>query len=249
MLWLPLVLGQDGLGLLKVTPPLPVLVSLGTVGPLIACFATHRLEAGDWRAVRLFPRTRGSLIWVALGPMLILLSLFFVFPALMSKGTPTPWQWRWSALVGILVPMFNYNLLGGPLFEESGWRGFLQTRLQRVLPPWFAAISVGVAWAIWHLPLFLVRGWTSASPLVFLLILIGLSLLMAFGFNASGQSVVVAILMHSAFNSSPRCLGQFLSGVAIREYPSGETLIAASVLSVGALAALLTRGRLAKAAH
>lgn len=32
--------------------------------------------------------------------------------------------------------MFNYNLLGGPLFEEPGWRGFLQPRLEEIMHPW-----------------------------------------------------------------------------------------------------------------
>jgi membrane protease YdiL (CAAX protease family) len=32
------------------------------------------------------------------------------------------------------LPMFNYNLLGGPLFEEFGWRGFLQAHLQKIMP-------------------------------------------------------------------------------------------------------------------
>jgi membrane protease YdiL (CAAX protease family) len=245
ILWLPLILGRDGLQLLKIAPALPIIVSLGTVGPFIACYTTHRIETGDWHAVRLLPGPKLQLAWLVLGPMLVIVCFFLVFPALVSTGNPATWHWHLNALAGLLVPMFNYNLLGGPLFEEFGWRGFLQSRLQRVLPAWLSAVCVGAMWAIWHFPLFLVTGWTSASTPVFLLLLIGVSLVMAFGFNASGQSVVVAVLMHSAFNSSPRCLGEFLRSVNMRGHPSGELLLAASFLLAGAVLAVLTRGKLA----
>jgi membrane protease YdiL (CAAX protease family) len=177
--------------------------------------------------------------------MLILLCFFVVFPALISKGPPSAWRWHLSVLGGILVPMFNYNLLGGPLFEEFGWRGFLQSRLQDVLPPWIAAICVGVMWAAWHLPLFLVQGWSSASPVTYPVILIGLSMVMAFGFNASEEAIGAAILMHSAFNSSPRFVGAYLNGGSMREHPTAVWLIAASFLLAGIMLVIITRGRLA----
>jgi membrane protease YdiL (CAAX protease family) len=141
--------------------------------------------------------------------------------------------------------MFNYNLFGGPLFEEFGWRGFLQVRLQEVLPPWIAAICVGLMWAAWHLPLFLIPRWSSALPPVFFLLLIGLSMTMAFGFNASGESVAVAILMHSAFNSSPRFFTAYLNRAPTPEYPSAELILGISFLLVGAALAVLTLGCLA----
>lgn len=139
--------------------------------------------------------------------------------------------------------MFNYNLLGGPLFEEFGWRGFLQPNLQKVLPPWVAAVGVGVLWSLWHLPLFLTH-WSSASPLIFMLIVTSLAVLMAAAFNASGGAVVVTILMHSAFNASPRFLPGFLGNEATRDHPSGELLIGFSFLLVALAVIILTRGRI-----
>ena len=130
-----------------------------------------------------------------------------------------------------------------PLFEEFGWRGFLQPYLQEVLPPGIAAICVGIMWAAWHLPLFLVR-WSSASPMLFALIEVGLSVIMATAFNASGRAVVVAILMHSAFNASSRFIPAFLGNVPTREHPSPELLIGLSFLLVAAATLIFTRGRL-----
>jgi uncharacterized protein len=144
---------------------------------------------------------------------------------------------------GIWVPMLNYNLFGGPLFEEFGWRGFLQSRLQRTLPPWIAAVLTGALWATWHLPLFLTV-WSGVSFPLFLLILVSLSLIMAVAFNASGQIIFVAILMHSAFNAANRFLPDFLGNVPTRQYPTEGLLIALSFLLVATVLAASTRGRL-----
>ncbi len=240
---MPLVLGPDGLKLHAYPVSLPVTACIGTLGPLFGCFTAHRVRTGHWRAVRLFPRSRSQAIWLLAGPMLVLICFFLVFPALLSKGDPKDWHWHIGALAGLWVPMFNYNLLGGPLFEEFGWRGFLQPTLQEVLPSWVAAICVGVLWSAWHLPLFFVS-WSSASPLVFTLIVTGLSVLMACAFHASGKAVVVAILMHSAFNAAPGLLPSFLGKTATREYPSQELLLACSFLMMAVGLILGTRGRL-----
>jgi membrane protease YdiL (CAAX protease family) len=141
--WMPLVLGPAGLKVHKYPISLPVSACIGTLGPLLGCFVTHRMQTGNWRAVRLLPRSRLQMIWLIAGPLLVLLCLFLLFPAFISKGDPRAWHWHVGALVGLWVPMFNYNLFGGPLFEEFGWRGFLQHQLQQVLPPWI----VGIMWA------------------------------------------------------------------------------------------------------
>jgi membrane protease YdiL (CAAX protease family) len=145
--------------------------------------------------------------------------------------------------MGLWLPMFNYNLLGGPLFEEFGWRGFLQAHLQKIMPSWIAAICVGIMWAAWHAPLFLVT-WSSSSPLIYIIIVIGFATLIAWAFNASGGAVLVAILMHSAFNASPRFLPSFLGTTSTREHPPAELLIAFAFLALAVFAVLFTRGRL-----
>ena len=241
--WSPVVLGTDGLKLLPITASLPVFSCIATLGPFFGGFIAYRLEYGNWRAVRLLPASRLRSIWLLLGPMLILLAMFVFFPALISRGGPGTWHWKASALLGLWVPMFNYNLLGGPLFEEFGWRGFLQTRLQREVAPWLAAICVGFMWAAWHLPLFLVS-WSSATPFSYLFIVVSLSMVFAYAFNSSGGSVLVAILMHSAFNSSSQFFGAFLGSTPTREHPSGEVLIGLSLMLIALVAVAVTRGRM-----
>ena len=243
LVWLPSVLGPEGLKVLRMQVSFPVFVCIGTLGPLLASFIVHRWNTGNWRAVHFLPSRQSQWIWLAIGPLLIVFSRVFVFSALSREGGPGAWRWNVGALVGILVPMFNYNLFGGPLFEEFGWRGFLQPCLQRSLPPWIAAILTGVLWATWHLPLFFV-GWGGVSFPLFMLTMVGVSLIMAFAYNASGQVIWVAILMHSALNASNRILPAFLGDVPMREQPSEGLLLALSFLLVASVLVAFTRGRL-----
>jgi len=80
--------------------------------------------------------------------------------------------------------------------------------------------------------------------IVFALIFIGVSFLITFGFNLSGSSVIVAIVMHSAFNAGSTVLNGFLRSAGVRKSLSGEVAIAASFLLVAGLIAVFTRGRL-----
>lgn len=241
--WSPVVLGTEGLNLIRITPSLPVFSCIATLGPFLGALIAYRVEWGNRRAVHLLPGTRLRGTWLLLGPLLILLCMFVVFPAMISRGGPGNWHWNPSTVLGIWLPMFNYNLLGGPLFEEFGWRGFLQPRLEQEVSPWLAALCVGFMWTAWHLPLFL-TSWSSAGPLSYAFILVGLSTLMAFAFNSSGNSVLVAILMHSAFNASSQFIGPFLGKTPTRERPSAEVLIGCSFVLVAAVTVAMTRGRL-----
>jgi len=77
-----------------------------------------------------------------------------------------------------------------------------------------------------------------------MLMLIGLATIMATAFNASGGTVVLAILMHSAFNTSSRFIPAFLGNVPTRDHPSTVWFFAFSFLLVAAAAVIVTRGRI-----
>lgn len=66
---------------------------------------------------------------------------------------------------------------------------------------------------------------------------------MAYSFNLSGGSVLVAVIAHSAGNSCSQVLGGALQGAEIRETVSGEIIVGLSLLALAALTAAATRGR------
>ena len=61
------------------------------------------------------------------------------------------------------------------------------------MPASLAPVVTGVLWSAWHLPLFFL-GWSGESFMLFLLTLIGVSIVMAFAFNASGRRFSSSLL-------------------------------------------------------
>jgi uncharacterized protein len=180
------------------------LTLVGAFGPSVAALVVTR-HAGRplsvreaWRSRRRGPTPVGVYASVLIGPVavgLVVLLVALVVNASVVTGPAVPWPGLVPAfLVGIVV--------GGPLGEEPGWRGFALPRLQAVVSPASAAVIVGVVWALWHLPLFLIE--TSAQsrlpPAWFLLWVLALSVLFTWAYNASGGRVLVAVLAHAAVN-------------------------------------------------
>jgi hypothetical protein len=99
-----------------------------------------------------------------------------------------------------LGQLFVFQVVGvvAGAWEELGWRGFALPRLLRRVSPLAASLGVGVLWAVWHIPLF-VSGelpWADAASLVVL------SILFTAVFVRTKQSVLIAFLMHAAFNAA-----------------------------------------------
>jgi membrane protease YdiL (CAAX protease family) len=118
----------------------------------------HRITAGSFRAVRLFTSWQRTLLATVVVVALVVVS-YVVLPAIM---TADPRRLSWSVLLSLSV--YNYStLLGGPLGEEPGWRGYALPRLEHDLGPVRASMVLGLLWAPWHLPLFFYPGWTSSS--------------------------------------------------------------------------------------
>lgn len=50
-----------------------------------------------------------------------------------------------------------FTMIFGPLAEEIGWRGYLLDQWQK-RGIYVYGIFIGVIWAVWHLPMFFIRG-------------------------------------------------------------------------------------------
>jgi hypothetical protein len=102
-----------------------------------------------------------------------------------------------------IVPYFFYMLvLGGTLQEEYGWRGYLLDALQSRLSPLLASLSLGVLWAMWHIPLFFMTG-TGQANLSFWaygLAVMAYTIIMTWVYNGSSRNLWSAFLMHTMFN-------------------------------------------------
>ena len=98
------------------------------------------------------------------------------------------------------LPSLLPLIMLGPLSEELGWRGYAQTRLQTRWNPLISGIVVGIAWALWHLPLFLIPGTSQHElniPFIgFLFGIVAISVLFAWLQNQTSNSIWTSVFFH-----------------------------------------------------
>lgn len=104
--------------------------------------------------------------------------------------------------IGILL---GTTIGGGQ--EELGWRGFAQPELQERYGGLRAAVIIGMLWGGWHLPLFfdptaIHSQWPLSSQLAYFVGIIAFSILLAWVYNGSGGSILLAMLMHGTENAA-----------------------------------------------
>ncbi len=113
---------------------------------------------------------------------------------------------------GLALPQFSIAQLPtlatasvldpGPFVEELGWRGFALPRLLDRYNGLTAALVLGTAWGVWHLPAFFISGMPqSQQPIwTFMIIAISTTVLMTWVLNKARGSVLPAILIHWSIN-------------------------------------------------
>ena len=211
--WSPWYLSEDGIGLLPYDgESISDYVNTAglVVGPTLSAFIMTSVTEGRDGVRRLLRRIvlwRVGLRWylfVLLGiPAIILLSTVVVPGALTSfQAAAVP-----STLVLYVVAGPVFLFAGGPFFEEIGWRGFALPRLQRQRGPLVGSLILGVLWALWHLPLFLIPSWDTphGSPLdvaLFVVWAVAITVIFTWVFNNTKGSVLLVILAHGSVNSA-----------------------------------------------
>jgi membrane protease YdiL (CAAX protease family) len=137
------------------------------------------------------------------------------------------------------------TILGGPLFEEPGWRGFALPRLQPLHGPLVGTLILGLLWALWHLPEFLVPSWAESSGgsgfldiVKFVVIAITFAIVTTWVFNNTRGSVFMAILVHASIDTFSLPLGVLFSPSDL----ANSILVSFGLLALVLIA--LTRGRL-----
>lgn len=133
---------------------------------------------------------------------------------------------------------FAILVVGGPLGEEIGWRGYALPKLLRFKGPVVASLLIAAMWALWHLPLFWMPGAAQegTSFLWFALLVSAFSILTTWIYLRSGGSLLAAIAFHQSINMSTYLLPSLLPGMeASNTYQYlfiGATVLAAGVAIV-----------------
>lgn len=183
-----------------------------------------------------------------------------------SHGIPRAW---WLALVAVaaapallgaglaglagapeVAPDYTFGTVGAVIafafaagfVEEPGWRGAASDVWQVRTRPVFAAMGIGVFWAIWHLPLYFIEGsyqyGLGFGSLRFWLtnfVLVELGVLYLWLSNGAGGSILIAILAHAGFN---------VAGELVPRSTAGDLIAFAIVTVATSTVIVVTKGRL-----
>jgi membrane protease YdiL (CAAX protease family) len=237
----------------------PFFVIKAFAGPFLAAVIMVRLtegKAGVERFRKRFFQARAGWQWylfiLAAIPALFLLGILVQPGAAASfHGFPN------GRLVGYLVYyLINFVIIffaGGPLAEEPGWRGFALPRMQNRYGPLAGALLLGLIWAFWHLPDFLTRaqgggpgtGWGAffTNLPIFTLLVVALSVILAWVYNRTQGSLFIAILLHASINTSG-ILVELFPAPSIPVFTMSNTALLVGIALPALLIALGTRGRL-----
>jgi CAAX protease family protein len=282
--WLPIVLSEDGAGVLPFSSPL-TRPSLGGgsflqiagvfAGPALAGFImTGATEgrAGVGRLLRRFVLWRVALRWyllVLIGPAVVVALGTIVLPGAttsfraLDSIVPDP-----MSVLTYLVMFALVLVLGGPLGEEPGWRGFALPRLQGLHGPLLGSLILGSLWAFWHLPLNFIPSWGvgflasgGGARLIVLSIVIGLvntvafTIVLTWVFNNTFGSLLMVILLHTCLDTYIDSMGGLFPTGTLLGLPAGTLvgLPAGTLVGLGTtlgfvvlalVLVVVTRGRL-----
>jgi uncharacterized protein len=216
------------------SPIVLVLFAVGGAGPVLAAGVLLRLcgdrdvERDFWRRVLDARRVPGR--WWT---VVVALALAPPVSGLLATGAEGPWVDPGAVTVLVVA------LVAGVL-EEPGWRGYAVEGLARRHHVLVAAAVVGVAWPLWHLPLFFLEGSYqsdlgvgSFSFWVFLGSLFLLSFVYAWVYVGTNGSILAVIVLHALANG----FGEVLAG----ERSAGMELVTTAVLALLAAGALSRR--------
>lgn len=219
-----------------------------TLGPSVASLIMTGITQGAAGVRKLLERLiywRVPVLWYVVAllgvPLVMILGMLPLPGAIASFDPLTAATW-----LGYPWLFFLVTFLGGPFFEEPGWRGFALPRLQHKFGPLVGTLILGVLWAAWHYPQYMMPDWaaqnggfTPMSVLIYTLSVIPLTVILTWVFNHTRGSLLLAILTHASINAG--------SVYVVQMFPAQASSQVFGFVGFGTAAVLiivLTRGRL-----
>lgn len=208
--WIPAAWTGEGLA----SPAARWLAYAGALGPAwAAMWRVHsRFDAAAredyWSRIVHVPRSRVGWLLAALSVYPVVTGLAVHGVALVTGVIPnSDAARRLLADPGSVVPFVVWIALLGPLPEELAWRGIALDPLQSRFGALRGSVVLGLAWAIWHVPLFFIAGsyqhalgvfgpgfWSYGATVV------AVSVLLAWIYNNTGPSLLAVVLAHTVMN-------------------------------------------------
>ncbi|NJM35452.1 MAG: CPBP family intramembrane metalloprotease [Rhodomicrobium sp.] len=223
-----LALVEPGLWLLLLGSAVPTLAALTMLlvardaGALTA-WVRRLSPALLWRAA-----SSGAVVPFAIVCAAIVLGLFATFEVREALGAT--YERTFEAASAAILPALLASMFldQGAILEEGGWRGYAGPTLQRAgMRPLSAAILVGIAWGLWHLPRDVVTGVIDRLggfdyALLYLPSFfsgtVAVSIIAAYCMNRLGGSLWPAIAVHGLTNDAVGMSGSAAIDVALTPF-------------------------------
>ncbi len=202
LVWVPRAMASQGL----LATDLPIVVGQAwSWGPAVAALLAAAITGGRAAVRELGARlVRWRVGWpwyvvVLIGPAAFSVAVAGVYAAL--GGTWVAPRAFEGNILG-LVPFFLVLALTDGLGEEAGWRGYALPRLLARHGALAASLSLGLVWALWHLPLLWTEGAVLYQRPVWLpfLELPAEAVIYTWIFQHTRGSALLAVLLHASSN-------------------------------------------------
>ena len=189
---------------------------LGSFGPSLSAVIIATLSGGRSGLANLLRPIRnwrfgiGWYLFILPGCVLLLLAGLWAY---MRLGGPMLLPGAAVRDQLLLMPLYFVIVfvIGGPLGEEIGWRGFLLPRLLKQGSPLRASLVVFLIWFAWHLPLFWLPGASQRGSSIgaYVVFIAAWSVLFTWVYIGTSGSLLSALLLHTSINT----LSVFMTGV------------------------------------
>ncbi len=181
-----------------------VLVLIGTFAPAVAALvltASSSSRVGVAAMLSQLFRTSVGLRWYVFAILYMpAVKAAVALSYRVSTGTWPRFGHEGPVLIAIAILLSTPVQAG----EEIGWRGYALPKIAARYGLGPASILVGIGWGIWHLPLFLLPGadkYGQSFP-VYVVGVVAFSVALAWLYGHTKGSLLLTMLMHSAFNQT-----------------------------------------------
>jgi len=218
---------------------------LGLALPAFVVTAATDGRAGVRDLVRRTLRWRVGFGWYLLAALAIPVGALLLAPSFLGRGPLQAVGENWPLLFTAYVPQLVLALMSVQFFEELGWAGFVQHRLQARHGALKASLLVALAFAFLHLPTYLrtpISGQSAVRDLSVLAIVIPFAIvfriLIAYAYNRTAHAVLIAALTHASFNEASELIAPNVQG------PLTQILVFASTALLTLIAVAVSKAAL-----
>jgi len=208
LLWAPLVFaGVPAFSESTHTPSWYALpgVAVGVTGTAFFMTAVTQGRAGVQRMVRRLVCWRVGVRWYLVAILFIPVGQLLITAAL---GSPDVLRALRPSALALYPVAYLAHFVFGPLFEESGWRGFALPRMQHRFGPVRATLLLGLLWSGWHFFLY-APSWFAGGPAnavvgvgIFVVFTTSVSFIFTWLSNNTSASLLLAILLHGSIDGT-----------------------------------------------